>query len=284
MTEESPALYVVPTPLGNLGDMSPRALEALRQVAWVAAEDTRHTAPLLKHFGISARMLAAHEHNEESAAGQILSRLRDGESIALVSDAGTPGISDPGARIVARVRAAGYRVVPLPGPCAATTALSAAGLVEPHFLFYGFLPAKARQREEALRSLAALPYALVFYEAPHRILETVAALASVLGAERTVVVARELTKLFETIHSCPLGDALAWLQADANRQRGEFVLMVSGALPAGDDGEGERVLRLLLDDGLSVKQAARLAHAITGAGKKQLYDQALAWKETESSD
>lgn len=284
MTEESPALYVVPTPLGNLGDMSPRSLEMLRQVAWVAAEDTRHSAPLLKHFGITARMLAAHEHNEESAAGQILSRLREGELVALVSDAGTPGISDPGARVVARVRAAGYRVVPLPGPCAAVTALSAAGLVEPHFLFYGFLPAKVRQREEALRSLAALPYALVFYEAPHRILETVAALALVLGSERTLVLARELTKLFETIHSCPLGEALAWLQGDANRQRGEFVLMVSGALPAEDDGEGERVLRLLLDDGLSVKQAARLAHEITGAGKKKLYDQALAWKNVNSSD
>ena len=284
MTEELPALYVVPTPLGNLGDMSPRAIDVLRQVAWVAAEDTRHSAPLLKHFGISARMLAAHEHNEESAAQQILARLRDGDSVALLSDAGTPGISDPGARIVARVRADGHRVVPLPGPCAAVTALSASGLVEPHFLFYGFLPAKARQREEALRSLVTLPYALVFYEAPHRILETVAALASVLGSERTLVLARELTKLFETIHACPLGEALAWLQADANRQRGEFVLMVSGAAPAEDDGEGERVLKLLLDDGLPVKQAARLAHEITGAGKNRLYDLALLWKETDASE
>ena len=284
MTEELPALYVVPTPLGNLGDMSPRAIDVLRQVAWVAAEDTRHSAPLLKHFGVTARMLAAHEHNEESAAQQILARLRDGDSVALLSDAGTPGISDPGARIVARVRADGHRVVPLPGPCAAVTALSASGLVEPHFLFYGFLPAKARQREEALRSLVALPYALVFYEAPHRILETVAALASVLGSERTLVLARELTKLFETIHACPLGEALAWLQADANRQRGEFVLMVSGAAPAEDDGEGERVLKLLLDDGLPVKQAARLAHEITGMGKNRLYDLALLWKETDASE
>ncbi len=175
-------------------------------------------------------------------------------------------------------------MVPLPGPCAAVTALSASGLVEPHFLFYGFLPAKARQREEALRSLVTLPYALVFYEAPHRILETVAALASVLGSERTLVLARELTKLFETIHACPLGEALAWLQADANRQRGEFVLMVSGAAPAEDDGEGGRVLKLLLDDGLPVKQAARLAHEITGAGKNRLYDLALLWKETDASE
>lgn len=284
MTEELPALYVVPTPLGNLGDMSPRAIAVLRRVAWVAAEDTRHSAPLLKHFGITARMLAAHEHNEEAAAGQILARLREGDSVALVSDAGTPGISDPGARIVARVRADGHRVVPLPGPCAAVTALSASGLAEPHFLFYGFLPAKARQREEVLRELAALPYALVFYEAPHRILETVAALALGLGAKRTVVLARELTKLFETIHACPLGEALMWLQADANRQRGEFVLLVSGAPPACDDGEGERVLKLLLDDGLPVKQAARLAHEITGVGKNRLYDLALAWKKADLSE
>ena len=284
MTEESPALYVVPTPLGNLGDMSPRAIDVLRQVAWVAAEDTRHTAPLLKHFGINTRMLAAHEHNEEAVAQQIVARLGEGKSVALVSDAGTPGVSDPGARIVARVRAAGYRVVPLPGPCAAITALSASGLIDSHFLFYGFLPAKARQREEALRPLAALPYALVFYEAPHRILETVATLSSVLGADRTLVLARELTKLFETIHACPLGEALAWLQVDANRQRGEFVLLVSGAPPAADDGEGERVLRLLLDDGLPVRQAARLAHEITGAGKNRLYDLALGWKKADSSE
>ena len=247
----------------------------------MAAEDTRHTAPLLKHFGIAARMLAAHEHNEEAAAQQIVARLREGESVALVSDAGTPGVSDPGARIVARVRAGGFRVIPVPGPCAAVTALSAAGLSEPHFLFYGFLPAKARQREEALRELVELPYALVFYEAPHRILETVAALASVLGDSRTLVLARELTKLFETIHACPLGDALAWLQADANRQRGEFVLMVSGAQPSADDGEGERVLKLLIGDGLPVKQAARLAHEVTGAGKNRLYDLALEWKKAD---
>jgi 16S rRNA (cytidine1402-2'-O)-methyltransferase len=176
------------------------------------------------------------------------------------------------------VRAAGYRVVPLPGPCAAIAALSASGLSEPHFLFYGFLPSRAKQREEALRELAALPYALVFYEAPHRILETVAALATVFGAGRTLVLARELTKLFETIHSCPADQALAWLEADTNRQRGEFVLLLSGASVSGDDGEAERVLKLLLDDGLPVKQAAKLAHAITGVGKNALYERALALK------
>ena len=278
MTEESPALYVVPTPLGNLSDMTQRAIDVLRQVPWVAAEDTRHTAPLLKHYGCGARMLPAHEHNEEAAAQQVIGKLRDGESVALVSDAGTPAVSDPGARLVARVRAAGFRVIPLPGACAAVTALSASGLTEQHFLFYGFLPARNKQREDELSALAGLPYALVFYEAPHRILETVGSLAEVLGGGRTLVLARELTKLFETIHSCHLGEALEWLQADANRQRGEFVLLVSGAVASGDDGEGERVLKLLLDDGVSVKQAARLAHAITGAPKNAMYELALSLK------
>jgi len=278
MTEESPALYVVPTPLGNLSDMTQRAIDVLRQVSWVAAEDTRHTAPLLKHYGSGARLLPAHEHNEEAAAQQVIGKLRDGESVALVSDAGTPAVSDPGARLVARVRAAGFRVIPLPGACAVVTALSASGLTEQHFLFFGFLPAKNKQREDELRALAGLPYALVFYEAPHRILETVSALIEVLGGDRTLVLARELTKLFETIHSCPLGEALEWLQADANRQRGEFVLLVSGAVASGDEGEGERVLKLLLDDGVTVKQAARLAHVITGAPKNAMYELALSIK------
>ena len=278
MTDESSTLYVVPTPLGNMGDMTQRAIDVLRAVPWVAAEDTRHSAPLLKHYGSSARLLAAHQHNEEAAAQQVIARLADGESVALVSDAGTPAVSDPGARLVARVRQAGYRVVPLPGPCAAVTALSASGLAEPHFLFYGFLPSRARQRDDALRELVSLPYALVFYEAPHRIVDTVAALAAVFGAERTLVIARELTKVFETVHSCALGEASDWLQADANRQRGEFVLLVSGAPVVGNDSEGERVLRLLLDAGLPVKQAATLGQAITGVGKNALYELALAVK------
>jgi 16S rRNA (cytidine1402-2'-O)-methyltransferase len=231
----------------------------------------------LRHLGASARMLPAHEHNEEAAAQQVIEKLAAGDSVALISDAGTPAISDPGARLVARVREAGYKVVPLPGPCAAVAALSASGITAPHWLFYGFLPAKARQREEALRELAAQPAALVFYEAPHRILETVAALATVLGAARRIVIARELTKLFETIHCCPLGEALAWLEADANQQKGEFVLIVDAPeAVAGEDLEARRVLKLLLDEGLPVKQAAKLAHAITGAAKNALYESALA--------
>lgn len=279
MTEESPALYVVATPLGNLGDLTVRAQAVLKAVPWVAAEDTRHSAPLLRHLGSPARMLPAHQHNEEAAAQQVIDRLVAGESVALISDAGTPAVSDPGARLVGRVRAAGYKVVPLPGPCAAVAALSASGITAPHWLFYGFLPTKSKQREEVLRELAPAPHALVFYEAPHRILETVAALAATLGAARRIVIARELTKLFETIHACPLGEAMAWLEADANQQKGEFVLIVDAPEAAGGEAaeaiEAERVLALLIDEGLPVKQAAKLAHAITGAPKNALYDRAL---------
>ncbi len=281
MTNGLNALYVVPTPLGNLADLTRRAEDILKTVDWIAAEDTRHSAPLLKQLGARGRTLPAHQHNEHEAARRIIERLAAGESVALVSDAGTPGISDPGARIVAAVRAAGQRVVPLPGPCAATTALSAAGLSDEHFLFYGFLPSKAGQRRQAIESLRTLPYALVFYEAPHRILETVADLADLLG-ERTLVIARELTKLFETIHSGPLGEAEDWLKADPNQQRGEFVLMVSGAPAEQESGEGERILKLLLDEGLTVKQSAKLAAAISGEAKNGLYERALALKNADT--
>jgi len=267
MTEESAVLYVVPTPLGNMADITRRAEEILRTVPWVAAEDTRHSGPLLKQLGAQARTIPAHQHNEHEAAARIVERLQAGEAVALISDAGTPGISDPGARIVAAVRAAGCKVVPLPGPCAATTALSGSGLLDEHFLFYGFLPSKGGQRRQVLEELREYPCALVFYEAPHRVLETVADLAVVLG-ERTLV-----------IHSCPLGEALEWLKEDSNRQRGEFVLMVSGALAGRDDGEGERVLKLLLGEGLPVKQAAKLASQITGMAKNALYELALALKK-----
>lgn len=283
MTNGCLGLYVVPTPLGNLSDLSTRAAEVLRSVSWVAAEDTRHSGTWLRNLGSAARLLPAHQHNENTAARQVIEKLAAGESVALISDAGTPGISDPGARIVAEVRAAGFRIIPLPGPCAAVTALSAAGLEDPHFLFYGFLPSKASQRRETLKNLQHLPYALVFYEAPHRILETTADLAEVLAGtpERTLVIARELTKLFEQIEVLPLSQGLAWLEADPNHQRGEFVLIVSGAPsqpPDVLDGEAERVLRTLLDDGLSVRQASKLAATLTGAGKSLLYQRALALK------
>lgn len=278
MTNELiPALYVVPTPLGNLADLTRRAEDILRAVPWVAAEDTRHSGPLLKHLGARARMLPAHQHNEHEAAASIVEKLQAGEAVALVSDAGTPGISDPGARIVAAVRAAGGKVVPLPGPCAAVTALSAAGLPDTQFMFYGFLPSKSGQRRQVLETLRQQACALVFYEAPHRVLETVEDMALIFG-ERTLVVARELTKLFENIDSLPLTAAIDWFAADPNRQRGEFVLIVSGALPDAARGEGERVLKLLLDEGLGTKQAAKLAAAISGEAKNALYERALALK------
>lgn len=280
-------LYVVATPIGHLGDLTERARQVLCSVPWIAAEDTRHTQPLLRHLGARGKLFAAHEHNEEAAAQQVINKLAAGEAVALVSDAGTPAISDPGTRIVARVRAAGYQVVPLPGACAAVAALSAAGLSAPHFLFYGFLPTKAGQRSQALSELAALPAALVFYEAPHRVIETVQALAAAFGPERTLVIARELTKLFETIHSLPLGEAAAWLAEDGNRQRGEFVLLLEAPAPVEEaevPAEAERVLRLLLAEGLPVKQAAKLGQAITGASKNALYERALALRNEGDAD
>lgn len=269
------ALYVVATPLGNLADITLRALDTLRRADVIACEDTRHTRSLLEHHGMRGQLLALHQHNEEQAAQRLIAALAAGRSVALVSDAGTPAVSDPGARAVARVRAAGHRVVPIPGPNAAIAALSAAGLADPHFLFYGFLPAKGAARREAIRALKALPHALVFYEAPHRVLETVSDLAALLEPDRSLVVARELTKVFETVETLCLGDAPAWFQADANRLRGEFVLVVS-APPAQPDGDAdaERVLRLLLAE-LPLKQAVHLAVQITGAPRNALYRRAL---------
>jgi 16S rRNA (cytidine1402-2'-O)-methyltransferase len=271
-------LYVVATPIGNLGDITFRALDVLRAADLIAAEDTRVTGKLLGHFGLVKNLLSVREHNEKAGAQKIIEALGHGQQVALVTDAGTPAVSDPGAHVVATVRAAGFRVVPVPGASAVVAALSASGLTARHFLYYGFLPAKGGERRSALESLRELPYALVFYEAPHRIKETVADLAQVLGAGRELILARELTKVFEQIHACPLGEAPTWLQADANRQKGEFVLIVSGA-EATDAGEaeGRRVLEILLRE-LPVSQAAKLAAEISGGKKKALYELALKLK------
>ena len=274
------ALYVVATPLGNLGDIGARALEVLRGADAIACEDTRHTRRLLDHYGIRAETFSLHEHNEAAASARLLRLLREGRTLALVSDAGTPAVSDPGARAVAAVREAGFDVIPVPGPNAAIAALSASGLTDPHFLFYGFLPAKEAARRKAIAALKALPCALVFYEAPHRIEETVADLAAELEPQRTLVIARELTKLFESIVSLPLAEAPAWLAAEENRRRGEFVLAVSAPPPVeGLPAEAERVLGLLLAE-LPLKQAVRLAAEISGASKNALYDLALEKKGT----
>jgi len=273
------ALYVVATPIGNLRDVTLRALDVLKAVDAVAAEDTRVTHHLLRHYGIDARLFSLREHNEAQAGERVVELLRAGKSVALVSDAGTPAISDPGARLVRRVRQAGFAVVPIPGASAVTAAVSAAGVPEGRFLFCGFLPAKSAARVRDLQALRTLSVALVFYEAPHRVRETIADLAAVLGGERQVIIARELTKLFETIHACSLDDALAWLDADPNRLKGEFVLVVQGAPMAGETQveEGERVLALLLRE-LPLKQAVQLAAEITGTKRNALYARALELK------
>jgi len=272
-------LFIVATPIGNLGDITLRALETLKAVDAIACEDTRHARRLLDHYGIGTPLLAVHEHNEAQAAEKLIALLAAGKSVALISDAGTPAVSDPGARAVAAVRRAGHRVVPIPGPNAAIAALSAAGLEGP-FYFAGFLPAKVGARRTALEALKAIPATLVFYEAPHRIEETVADLVGLLEADREIVIAREITKLFEQIERMPLPAAPAWLAADENRRRGEFVLLVSAPPPrAGLDAEAERILTLLLAE-LPVKQAAKLAAAITGQARNELYAWALKLKDS----
>ncbi len=277
-------LYIVATPIGNLRDLSFHALDVLRTADLIAAEDTRNSQGLLSAYGIQARLTPLHEHNEEVAAQRLVATLQEGKSVAYVSDAGTPGISDPGARLVAAARAAGVTVVPIPGASAVATALSVSGL-ESAWLFVGFLPAKPGGRRKALENLRELPYALVFYEAPHRILETVADLAAVLGGERRILFARELTKRFEQVHACPLADASAWLEADENHQRGEFVLVLDPPAAQEDDGDAEarRVLAVLLEQ-LPVKQAAHLAAKLTGARKNALYSIALEMKQGEDHE
>jgi 16S rRNA (cytidine1402-2'-O)-methyltransferase len=273
-------LYVVATPIGNLGDITLRALDILKTVDAIAAEDTRHTSGLLAHFGISKKLIAVHEHNEHQSAEKLLKQLQAGENIALVTDAGTPGISDPGAIVVDYVRKAGIKVVPIPGASAVIAALSASGIAQNGFTFHGFLPASGSSRRKALELLKAHAVTLVFYEAPHRIVESIADMATILGAERRITIAREITKTFETMHSCALQDAEAWLLADANQQRGEFVLLVE-ALPVKAveeiSAETLRVLKLLLAD-LPLKQAVKLATEITNEKKNVLYELALSLK------
>lgn len=271
------ALYVLATPIGNITDISLRSLKILGMVDAIACEDTRNTAQLLKRYGIEKSLFAAHQHNEHEVAEKIIQRLQNQERIALVSDAGTPGISDPGARIVHAVLQAGLQVIPIPGASAVATALSASGLLSDQFYFAGFLPSKARQRDTVLTELAQLKATLVFYEAPHRILESVNALLEAYGPDRKIVFARELTKLFEQVHRCTLGEACAWLAADAHHQRGEFVLLVEGAPASSESGavEVERILKILLEE-CSVSQAANLAARITGEKKNTLYQMALS--------
>jgi len=282
-----PALYVVATPIGNLGDITHRALDTLREVSVIAAEDTRMTKSLLGHFGISQRLIAVHDHNERNAADGIVKLLSEGQSVALVTDAGTPAVSDPGARVVAAVQAAGFIVVPIPGASALVAALSASGEGEGGFLFHGFLPPKEGDRQRSLEALKDSAYALVFYESPHRVVESVASMAAIFGNARELVICRELTKKFETIIRLKLADAVAWLEAHDNNQRGEFVLILSKS-SAGVPIEAEmaqqqalkKTLKVLLED-LPLKQAVALAVKLTGEKKNLVYEMALGLKQVE---
>ncbi|WP_342754727.1 16S rRNA (cytidine(1402)-2'-O)-methyltransferase [Pantoea sp. MBD-2R] len=273
-------LYIVPTPIGNLGDITQRALTVLSSVDLIAAEDTRHTGLLLQHFAINARLFALHDHNEQQKAETLLAKLRDGQSIALVSDAGTPLINDPGYHLVRLCRDAGINVVPLPGACAAITALSAAGLPSDRFCYEGFLPAKSKGRCDTLRALEQESRTLIFYESTHRLLESLQDMVAVWGEARYVVLAREITKTWESIYGAPVGELLAWVQEDENRRKGEMVLIVEGyhaqedALPP----EALRTLALLQQE-LPLKKAAQLTAEIHGVKKNALYKYALEQQE-----
>ena len=267
-------LYVVATPIGNLADASPRALEVLRAADLVACEDTRTTRTLLARHGIERATLALHAHNERTATAKLLAALRQGSSVALVTDAGTPGVSDPGALLVEGAHRERLRVVPVPGPSAAIAAYCAAGFAADRFLFVGFLPARPAARRKALEALD-LPWPVILYEAPHRVLEAVQDLAARFGGEREIVIARELTKKFEEVARLPLAQAAAWLTAGAHRQQGEFVLVLgAGAVAAPALDEGERVLDILLES-LPASEAAKLAARITDAPRNALYKLAL---------
>ncbi|WP_299019145.1 16S rRNA (cytidine(1402)-2'-O)-methyltransferase [uncultured Photobacterium sp.] len=271
-TVDVATLYIVPTPIGNLADITQRALDVLANVDLIAAEDTRHTSRLLTHFSISTRTFALHDHNEQQKADYLIEKLLAGTSIALVSDAGTPLISDPGYHLVNRCRQAGVKVVPLPGPCAVITALSGAGLPSDRFSFEGFLPPKSKGRKDRFQELANDERTMIFYESPHRIMDSLADMLAVLGAERQVVLARELTKTYETIHGAPLGELIEWLGEDSNRIRGEMVLLVAGHRAKKDDlpAEALRTVTLLTKE-LPLKKASALAAEIHGVKKNALY-------------
>lgn len=280
--EDSGILYVVATPIGNLDDITPRAKQVLSQVALIAAEDKRHSAKLCQAYDIKTNMIALHDHNEQEALLPLIEKLQSGLDIALISDAGTPLISDPGYHLVAAVRAAGIRVCPLPGACAAITALSAAGLPSNHFYFEGFLPSKSQGRALRLSELATMQCTLIFYEAPHRIGDCVAAMALAFGKQRQVVLARELTKMFETIHSGTFGEMIDWLAADPNQSKGEFVILVAHD-KAASLAHNEQLARKayeLLQAELPKKQAIKLAASIADYSKNALY----SWVHGQDED
>lgn len=271
-----PTLFIVATPLGNLADMVPRGLEVLQTVDTIAAEDTRRSAPLLAHFQIKTPMRAYHDHSGERDTQRLLQVLRDGGSVALISDAGTPLISDPGYRLVDAALSEGFRVAPIPGPSAVIAALSVAGLPSDRFVFEGFLPSKVQARQKQLLALAREPRTMIFYEAPHRLLDSVADIAECMGGERVVVLARELTKLYETVVRLPAGELVDWIAADRNQQRGECVLLVAGYRAVDDELPAEAIYIFdTLREELPLKQAASLAAKLTAVKKNRLYQYGL---------
>jgi 16S rRNA (cytidine1402-2'-O)-methyltransferase len=281
---ETGVLYVVATPIGNLADISQRALAVLAAVDLIAAEDTRHSARLLQQYDISSKTFALHDHNERDRAPDLIERLQQGKSVALISDAGTPLISDPGFHLVKLAREQGVRVVPVPGASAMITALSASGLPSDRFVFEGFLPSKGTARKKRLQLMSTETRTLIFYEAPHRLLDTLADMAAVFGADRQVVLARELTKTFETIKGDAVGALLEWVKADADQQKGEMVLLVKGATADKEtiDSEAQRILKILCDE-LPLSQASALAAKITGSPKKPLYRLGLSLSKNEET-
>ncbi|MDV7104516.1 16S rRNA (cytidine(1402)-2'-O)-methyltransferase [Vibrio sp. TH_r3] len=270
---EIPTLYIVPTPIGNLGDITQRAIEVLSCVDVIAAEDTRHTGKLLAHFNISTKTIALHDHNEQQKAQMLVERLLKGQTIALVSDAGTPLISDPGYHLVNQCRQAGVKVVPLPGACAFVTALSASGLPSDRFSFEGFLPAKSKGRQDKFKEIERAERTCIFYESPHRIMDSLQDMLAVLGPDRQVVLARELTKTFETIQGMPLADLISWIEEDSNRKRGEMVLLIHGYREQAKDEiplEAIRLIKALVSE-LPLKKAAAIAAQLHGLKKNDLY-------------
>ncbi|MEE4377341.1 MAG: 16S rRNA (cytidine(1402)-2'-O)-methyltransferase [Candidatus Competibacteraceae bacterium] len=281
MIIEPGVLYVVATPIGNLSDISARALQVLREVAWIAAEDTRHSKRLLHHFGIHTPLISLHDHNEQARIPQLLADLETGKAIALISDAGTPLISDPGFPLLRQISAAGMKASPIPGPSSLVAALSVAGLPTDRFVFEGFLPAKPQARCNYLSALQRESRTLVFFESSHRIQATLTDMATIFGTERQATLARELTKQFEEIHPGKLGTLCDWLNADANRCRGEFVIVVQGSAQAPDEWvrvEIPPLLSLLLKE-MPVKRAVAVAGQLSGWPKNKLYELALKLKD-----
>ena len=273
-------LYIVATPIGNLDDITLRAIDTLKRVDLIAAEDTRHSGLLLQHLGIKARLYSLHDHNEQEKAQVLIEKLQAGISIALISDAGTPLINDPGYHLVKACRENGIKVVPIPGACAAIAALSVAGLPSDKFIYEGFLPAKSKARQNSLASLITEPRTMIFYESTHRLLETLKDMQTIFGANKQIVLAKELTKTWETIVSFPVNELIDWLNQDASRQKGEFVLIVAGYIESNKDIDPKAINTLkLLQKELPLKKAAAITAEIYGLKKNQLYQIGLNLEE-----